>query len=195
MIPRSGTLLAISTLMAVLIGCASPMNPSAPNVNPLPKWSVENPNASSGEKPASMAQAKKSDTSGTSSLDALRSGQSTAGSSLLKDVYFAFDRAELSEDARAALKANTEWLNANASVRVQIEGHCDERGAEDYNMALGAKRAQAVMDYLTSAGITAARMSTISFGEEVPVCREHSEECWTKNRRARFVVVSSQPTS
>lgn len=186
---------AVSVLLIGLVGCAPSMNPSPPNVNPPPKWSVENPNASSGEKLARTAEAKKSDASSTSSLDALRNGQSNASSGALKDVYFAFDRAELSDEARAALKTNTEWLNANASVRVQIEGHCDERGAEDYNMALGAKRAQAAMDFLTSLGISAGRMSTISFGEEVPVCREHSEECWTKNRRARFVVVSGQPTS
>ncbi len=184
-------LFAISVLLVGLIGCASPVNP------PPPKWSVENPNAGSGtvEKPAQAMRGTKPDTSSTSSLDALRSGQSTAGPSALKDVYFAFDRAELSEEARAALKADTEWLNANASARVQIEGHCDERGAEDYNMALGAKRAQAAMDYLASLGIAASRMSTISFGEEVPVCREHNEACWSKNRRARFVVVSGQRIS
>jgi peptidoglycan-associated lipoprotein len=161
---------------------------------------VENPNAAtgSGQKPTQTARETKPDTasaSSPSSLDALRSGQSTAGSGPLKDVFFAFDRAELSEDARAALKGNTEWLKAHASTRVQIEGHCDERGAEDYNMALGAKRAQAAMEYLTTLGITASRMSTVSFGEEVPVCQEHTEECWAKNRRARFVVVSGQPAS
>jgi peptidoglycan-associated lipoprotein len=132
---------------------------------------------------------------GTSSLDALRSGGSTAAAGPLKDVFFAFDRAELSEQARAILKQNTGWLKTNASARVQIEGHCDERGAEDYNMALGAKRAQAAMDYLTTLGIPASRMSTISYGEEVPACKEHGEECWSKNRRARFVIVSGRPAS
>lgn len=191
MIRKAGTLFISSTLLSFLIGCAPPVNP------PPPKWTVENPNATSGsgQKPAQTARETKPDTSSTSSLDALRSGQSTVSSGPLKDVFFAFDRAELSEEARAALKANTEWLKANASIRVQIEGHCDERGAEDYNMALGARRAQAAMDYLTTLGITASRMSTISFGEEAPACREHTEECWTKNRRARFVVVSGQPAS
>lgn len=191
MIRKAGTLFMSSTLLSFLIGCAPPVNP------PPPKWTVENPNATSGsgQKPAQTARETKPDTSSTSSLDALRSGQSTVSSGPLKDVFFAFDRAELSEEARAALKANTEWLKANASIRVQIEGHCDERGAEDYNMALGARRAQAAMDYLTTLGITASRMSTISFGEEAPACREHTEECWTKNRRARFVVVSGQPAS
>jgi peptidoglycan-associated lipoprotein len=132
---------------------------------------------------------------GTSSLDALRNGGSTAASGPLKDVFFAFDRAELSEEARAVLKENTGWLKAHGSVRIQIEGHCDERGAEDYNMALGAKRAQAAVDYITALGIPASRMSTISYGEEVPACKEHSEECWSKNRRARFVVLSGGPAS
>jgi len=191
MIRKAGTLFVSSTLLSVLIGCAPPVTP------PPPKWTVENPNAALGtrQRPAQTARETKPDTSSTSSLDALRSGQSTVSSGPLKDVFFAFDRAELSEEARAALKANTEWLKANASIRVQIEGHCDERGAEDYNMALGARRAQAAMDYLTTLGITGSRMSTISFGEEAPACREHTEECWTKNRRARFVVVSGQPAS
>jgi len=191
MIRKAGKLFVSSTLLSFLIGCASPMNP------PPPKWTVENPNAASGtgQKPAQTARETKPDTASTSSLDALRSGESTAGSGPLKDVFFAFDRSELSEEARAVLKADSEWLKANASARVQIEGHCDERGAEDYNMALGAKRAQAAMEYLTTLGITASRMSTVSFGEEVPVCREHTEECWAKNRRARFVVASGHPAS
>jgi peptidoglycan-associated lipoprotein len=113
----------------------------------------------------------------------------------LKDVGFNFDSADLSETARATLKANAEWLKSNASARVQIEGHCDERGAADYNMALGAKRAQAAMDYLVTLGVVSNRLSTISYGEEIPVCKEHNEECWVKNRRARFVVSGDKPVS
>lgn len=191
MIQEAEKLFASSILLSFLIGCASPMNP------PPPKWTVENPNATSGtgRQAAQSARETKPASAGTSSLDALRSGQSTADSGPLKDVFFAFDRSELSEEARAVLKADSEWLKANASARVQIEGHCDERGAEDYNMALGAKRAQAAMDYLTTLGITASRMSTVSFGEEAPVCREHTEACWAKNRRARFVIAPEQPAS
>ncbi len=196
MIPKAGILFASSALLSFLLGCAPSLNPPSSNPPP-PKWTVENPNATSGsgQNAAPTTRQTKVDSSSTSSLDALRSGQSTVSSGPLKDVFFAFDRAELSEEARAVLRANTEWLKANASARVQIEGHCDERGAEDYNMALGAKRAQVTMDYLTTLGITAGRMSTVSFGEEAPVCTEHTEECWTKNRRARFVVVSGQPAS
>ncbi len=125
----------------------------------------------------------------------MRSGQSTSGSGPLKDVFFAFDRSDLSDSARATLKSNMEWLKANPSARVQVEGHCDERGAEDYNMALGAKRAHAAMEYLSTLGIAASRITTISYGEEVRTCKEHAEDCWAKNRRARFVLTSGTPSS
>jgi peptidoglycan-associated lipoprotein len=110
----------------------------------------------------------------------------------LKDIGFNFDSAALSESARATLKANADWLKANAASRIQIEGHCDERGTAEYNMALGAKRAQAAMDYLATLGIAGNRMSTTSYGEEIPVCKESNEECWVKNRRARFVLAAAK---
>ena len=187
---RSFVLAALPMALAYLMGCGSPAYP------PSPKWTVENPNAPSSA-PKSASQAPSRDATSTSSLDSLRSGQSTAtpASSPLKDAFFAFDRYDLSDNARAALKANAEWLKANSSARVQIEGHCDERGAEDYNMALGAKRAQAAMDYVASLGVPASRLSTVSYGEEVPSCREHTDACWEKNRRARFVVAANRPAS
>ena len=175
-----------------VISCGNPANP------PPPKWTAENPNA---ERPAKVAAVKPpappkpESSTATSSLEALRKGEAAA-SGPMKDVSFNFDSAALSEDARATLKANADWLKANASARIQIEGHCDERGAADYNMALGAKRAQAAMDYLATLGVTAGRMSTISYGEEIPVCKEKTEDCWAKNRRARFVVTSDgKPTA
>lgn len=177
------------SLLAVtfLISCGSPANP------PTPKWSAENPNASSG---ASSAAAKppKPEANPNSSLEALKRGE-TPGSGPLKDINYAFDSADLSETARATLKANADWLKNNPSARVQIEGHCDERGTNEYNMALGAKRAQAAMDYLATLGIAANRLSTVSYGEEIPLCKEHTEECWVKNRRARFVTSDGKPTS
>jgi peptidoglycan-associated lipoprotein len=176
--------------LAVLAACGSPVNP------PPPKWTAENLNASTGGAQASAqkpAGATRPDSG--SSLDALRSGQSTATSGPLKDAYFAFDSYDLSEEARATLRANAEWLKANPAARVQFEGHCDERGTNEYNMALGAKRAQAATDYLKALGIAGDRLSTISYGEEVPVCTEHTEDCWAKNRRARPVIMASKPTS
>ena len=113
----------------------------------------------------------------------------------LKEVYFGYDRYDLDTEARAILKGNADWLKANVAVRVEVEGHCDERGTSEYNLALGAKRSQAVKDYLATLGVAAARLSTISYGEELPVCKEQNEECWQKNRRASFVIVSGRPGS
>jgi peptidoglycan-associated lipoprotein len=189
---QNGILRYSWSLLAVtfLVSCGNPPNP------PPPKWTAENPSASSAtaaSKPAASAAAKPAPGT-TSSLDALRSGENPTGGPL-KDISFNFDSAELSESARATLKANAEWLKGNPAARVQIEGHCDERGAADYNMALGAKRAQAAMDYLATLGVAANRLSTISYGEEIPVCKEKTEDCWAKNRRARFVVSQAKPTT
>ena len=142
------------------------------------------------EKPARKTPVSAS----SSSLDALRQGKAAAPGPL-KDVYFDFDRYDLRADARETLKENAQWLKANPSVRVEIEGHGDERGTNEYNLALGAKRAQTAKQYLQSLGISEKRLSTKSYGEEAPVCREHTEECWQRNRHDRFVVIPGRPTS
>lgn len=121
-----------------------------------------------------------------SSLDALRRGE-PAATGAIKDIFFDFDQYNLDNDDRATLRDSAAWLKKNPSARVQIEGHCDERGTNEYNLALGAKRAQAAKDYLVSLGVAEQRMSTISYGEELPVCRDAGENCWQKNRRDRFV--------
>lgn len=132
----------------------------------------------------------------SSSLEQLQQGKpvGTAASSPLKDIYFDFDRYDLRTDARDTLKSNAEWLNQNPTATVEIEGHCDERGTTEYNLALGAKRAQAAKDYLSTLGVGSQRLSSISYGSEVPVCTEHNEECWQKNRHDRFVI-KAVPTS
>lgn len=131
-----------------------------------------------------------------SSLEQLQKGTpvGTPSSSALKDVYFDFDRYDVRDDARNTLKANAAWLKENPTVMVDIEGHCDERGTAEYNLALGAKRAQAAKDYLTTLGIDAQRLSTISYGQELPVCTEHTEDCWQKNRHDRFVSKAAPTT-
>ena len=140
--------------------------------------------------------AREADT-GSSSLKQLQEGKSpvTPASSPLKDIYFDFDRYDLSADARTILRGNAEWLKSNSNARVEVEGHCDDRGTNEYNLALGAKRAQAVREYLVTLGVAPARLSTISYGEEIPVCREATESCWRQNRRARFVILQGRPTS
>ncbi len=108
----------------------------------------------------------------------------------LDTVYFDFDKADLRADARATLEANAEWLRRNPSARVQVEGHCDERGSVQYNLALGERRAESAKRYLQSLGVSGARVSTISYGEERPVDPGHGEDAWARNRRAEFVVTA-----
>lgn len=103
------------------------------------------------------------------------------------DAYFDYDKSDIRSDAQQALQQTAEYLKANASIKVTIEGHCDERGSTEYNLGLGQRRADAVKQYLTSLGVTADRMTTISYGKEKPVCMEHNETCWQQNRRGHFV--------
>jgi peptidoglycan-associated lipoprotein len=110
----------------------------------------------------------------------------------LKVVAFDFDKADLGQDARTALKANAEYLKLNSNLSILVEGHCDERGTENYNLALGQKRASAVREYYGQLGIPLARIATISYGAEKPVDSAHNESAWAKNRRAETKVRSSK---
>jgi peptidoglycan-associated lipoprotein len=113
----------------------------------------------------------------------------------LQDVYYEFDSINLRSDAEDILRQNAEWMKANLTARVEIEGHCDDIGSAEYNLALGAQRAQIAKDFLVSQGVSADRLVTISYGKEAPACFEPSEECRVKNRRARFVVFTELSTS
>jgi peptidoglycan-associated lipoprotein len=104
------------------------------------------------------------------------------------DVYFAFDDYSLNDDARGKLSRNAELLKGQPRLALTIEGHCDERGTAEYNLALGERRASAVKSYLTSLGVGADRMRTLSYGSERPVCTEHDESCWSQNRRGHMVI-------
>ena len=101
-------------------------------------------------------------------------------------IYFDFDKSEIKADAKAVLEKKAAWLRANPSYKVRIEGNCDERGTNEYNLALGDRRAKAAQKYLNALGISMDRMSTISYGEEKPICTEKNENCWSKNRRDEF---------
>lgn len=109
-------------------------------------------------------------------------------SGLLGDVFFDYDRAEIRDSERATLAKNADALKKFDFLRVTVEGHCDERGSVDYNLALGDRRARAALDYLVSLGVPADRLKIVSYGKEVPVCQASTEECWHKNRRAHFTV-------
>ncbi|MET0501917.1 MAG: OmpA family protein [Candidatus Binatia bacterium] len=113
----------------------------------------------------------------------------------LQDVYYEFDSTTLRSDAEATLKQNADWMKANPTAKVEIEGHCDDIGSDEYNLALGAQRAQIAKDFLVSEGIATDRLVTISYGKEAPACFDRSDECRVRNRRARFVVFVDLPTS
>jgi peptidoglycan-associated lipoprotein len=122
-----------------------------------------------------------------SSLDRYKRGLGPEEGGVLKDVHFMYDSYELDREARDVLAANAEWLKENPRARTEIEGHCDERGTIEYNLALGARRGKAVKDYLVTLGVAADRLSTISYGEELPLCRDATEACYARNRRVHFV--------
>lgn len=109
------------------------------------------------------------------------------GQDKFQDIFFAYDKAELTEEAKATLRQNAIYLRELPKSRILIEGHCDERGSEEYNLALGDRRARAAFDFLVQLGVEPERMNTISFGEERPFDPGHSEAAWAKNRRAHFV--------
>jgi peptidoglycan-associated lipoprotein len=106
----------------------------------------------------------------------------------LKDVHFEFDRSEISPAAAKILEVNVRWLKANPRQLVLIEGHCDERGTGEYNLALGERRAKTTITSLVSLGVAADRITIISYGEERPACTDKAEACWVQNRRAHFLL-------
>jgi peptidoglycan-associated lipoprotein len=106
----------------------------------------------------------------------------------VKDAFFNFNMANIRPDARVALTQDAAFLRAHPNVDVTIEGHCDERGSLEYNLALGQRRANAAKNFLISLGINPDRMRTMSWGKEHPFCTEHNETCWQENRRAHFVL-------
>jgi peptidoglycan-associated lipoprotein len=153
-------------MIAALIGCAQKQ--AAPPEQPVAK-------------PGDAAQAQ-SATPAEEVAAATKEIDSKIG-----DAYFAFDKYDLDDKAKVTLK-NLADLLKKKNINVVIEGNCDERGTKEYNLALGDKRAAAAKQYLNSLGIPAAKLSTISYGKEKPVCTESSEACWAKNRRDHFVV-------
>ncbi|MGE5246459.1 MAG: peptidoglycan-associated lipoprotein Pal [Betaproteobacteria bacterium] len=108
----------------------------------------------------------------------------------LDDAFFDLDKSDIRDDAKPALQKDAAWMQKWTSTQVTIEGHCDERGSSEYNLALGERRANAVKDYLVSLGVPAGRLATISKGKEQPFCTGHDESCWQQNRRGHFIVTA-----
>jgi peptidoglycan-associated lipoprotein len=116
--------------------------------------------------------------------------QSLNSRGYLKDAFFDFDKYDLRDDARTALAADAQWLKRYSTMQVLVEGHCDSRGTEEYNLSLGQKRAASVKDYLVSLGLDAARVNTVSYGKTRPFCSDENEGCWQQNRRGHFVITA-----
>jgi peptidoglycan-associated lipoprotein len=110
-------------------------------------------------------------------------------------VHFDYDKYSIRSEDRDLLQRQATWLQKYPQVRVTIEGHCDERGTREFNLALGARRANAVREYLVSLGLSSARLDTISYGKERPMCTESSESCWSQNRRGVTTITSGAATS
>ena len=169
--PTSAVLAAAICVALALTGCASKKKPHG---------GVGEGGAGLGEEPLGGR--------GGSSLEKFQQGTLGAGGGPLTDIHFDYDEFTIRPQDSEILRSNAEWLNKNGGSRVQVEGHCDERGSEQFNMALGAKRAQAAKEFLTTLGVASDRITTISYGKELPLCTEHDDSCWAQNRRAHFVV-------
>jgi peptidoglycan-associated lipoprotein len=159
--------------------------------------SDDNPAVLFSPPPISSPPGDRVATRSPSAMEALSRGVAavTPPAAALQDVYYEFDSINLAVEAQETLKQNAEWMKANPQSRVEVEGHCDDLGSAEYNLALGAKRAQTAKEFLVNQGIDAGRLVTISYGKEAPACFEETEECRVKNRRARFVIFTELPTS
>ena len=141
---------------------------------------------SSGSSSGSSLGSSSGSSSGSrSGIDEARR-QSFKSSNSLKDIYFKFDQYDLDDESRSTLRQNASYLKSNSAAIIEIQGHCDERGTNNYNIALGERRAQSTKMYLVSQGISSKRIHTISYGEERPFCFDGNDACWFQNRRAHF---------
>ena len=181
-------LVLVACMVSFCGGCAKKIK-TEPVVTPEVKEEAGKPGETKAEESATPSETKESE------LDKSLTKSETPGiegevseSSKLKDVHFAFDKSDLSGEARNILKESADLLKQSPNAKIQIEGHCDERGSTSYNLALGEKRAASVKDYLVSLGVPAEMLSTISYGEEKPVDPGHNEEAWAKNRRAHTII-------
>ena len=113
----------------------------------------------------------------------------------IENIHFDFDKYNIRDDAKPVLRGVSDWLVKNKSSKMLLEGHCDERGTNEYNLALGERRSKSTRDYLVSSGVGKDRLDMISLGEERPLCKEQTEECWQKNRRVQFIIKNASQGS
>ena len=182
-------LVAPAVMVAVLmVGCAR--TPATTTSAPAPTGTATSGTSSGPGNTGTTAASRPGTTTGnlgsTGSGARVNPGDYSTVSELA-DVHFDFDKYEIRPDEATLLDGHAAWLRQNADRLVLIEGHCDERGTTEYNVALGERRAKATMNYLVSRGIAASRIAIVSYGEERPGCAQHTDACWTQNRRAHFL--------
>jgi len=182
--------LAVAALAAASLlgtGCGKKKTPEAP-----PPAPVEKPTTAPITPPAPVERPVETEPFPSEAVDraepAVPSIDELNRQGVLRTVYFGYDSSELDSEARATLQANADWLNANASYRAVVAGHCDERGTIEYNLALGLRRAESAIGYLSSLGVPVSRLRPTSFGEERPADPGHGDDAWSKNRRAEFTI-------
>lgn len=181
----AGSLLLI---LSVAIGC------SRKRVPPAPVPPVDRAAGDDGARRDSIARAEAARRDSLATEASLREARerrlAEARTALAAPVYFAYDQSDLSPDARRNLDTKAPILNGSPALRLRLAGHTDERGSDEYNLALGQRRAAAAKRYLVERGIDAGRFDLVSYGEERPVCTDHNEDCWQRNRRDDFVIVT-----
>lgn len=177
--------IVLAALSALLLVSACAKKPE-PVVTPPPQTTERAPTTDVAPDTTPAGPVDAQEEPPPQSIQELQADAERAG--LLGDVFYDFDRYDLRSEARDRLQKNAAYMKQNPSLRFNIEGHCDERGTNEYNIALGQGRSTTSLDYLVSLGVAASRFRTISYGEERPFCTESTEACWQKNRRARFVI-------
>lgn len=182
-----GALACLLLLAALAVGCGSKRPPAVTGGAPPPPPADDAGRAGNGrERVENGSDLRPLSDEGALGEDTLSDASGEGGP--LADVNFGYDAATLDERARALLEKHALWLQTHRDTRVTVEGHCDERGTVEYNLALGDQRARAASDYLVSLGVASERLKTVSFGKERPLDTGHDESAWARNRRAHFVV-------
>jgi len=182
--------LIVATILAV-VGCAKRpalSQASAPAPTGVPQSVAPPPPAAPVQEAPAAAPAPAPPPPAVEAARPPAPPKDFADTANLQDIHFDFDKSNIRADAARILEANAAWLRSNGNMLVLVEGHCDERGTNEYNLVLGERRARATINYLIGQGIAQDRLSMVSYGEERPLCTEHNEACWAKNRRAHFRV-------
>ena len=175
---RHSTLALALALSVGIVGCGKPK----PQPVPEPPVAPATPPPAPEPPPESAAPLSEYDQLRQKSIDEIEK------MGLLGDVHFDLDRSDLRDQDRQTLSQNADTLKKFDFLTITVEGHCDERGSVEYNLALGERRARVAYDYLVSLGVSASRLKTVSYGKEVPLCQDSTEECYARNRRGHFAV-------